>query len=199
MTKQVTSDDEIRHHIIEINKEASKPILNELSQAGFDVEWVSDLYNKHLNYRQVIPILLKWLLRVENKDVKVSIVRALSVPWARKTSAPRLLVNEFRRQFSDPNLQWVIGNALSVVADDELLNEIVELIRDPKNGKAREMLVISLGNMKKPEVEKILIELLEDEDLAGYAIMVLGKKKSKKARPIIERYHSHSKRWVRRE
>ena len=191
--------EEKRQQLIVQNKEASKPVLDDLSQAGLDVDWIEDLYNKRLDYKKAIPILLRWLTRVENPAVKEAIVRALSVPWARRTEAPVLLVEEFRRSKSDFGLSWAIGNALSVVADDIVLNDIVSLIRDKTYGKAREMLVVALGNMKSPDVKHTLIELLDDEDLAGYAIMALGKLKCKEARSDIERFRTHPKRWVRKE
>jgi hypothetical protein len=199
MSLPQAQDEVIRQQLIAQNKEASKPVLADLSQAGLDVEWISDLYNKHLDYRRAIPILLRWLPRVENPAVKEAIVRALSVPWARRTEAPVLLVEEFRRSKSDFGLNWAIGNALSVVADEHVLNDIVGLIRDKTYGKAREMLVVALGNMKSPDVKYTLIELLDDEDLAGYAIMALGKLKCKEARSTIERFRTHPKSWVRRE
>jgi HEAT repeat protein len=188
-----------RQRIIAINRQASAPVLTDLAQVGFNLEWVSDLYSKKLNYKDAIPILIKWLPRIENLDVKEDIVRALSVPWAKHTAAPKLLVEEFRKYGAYPGLLWAIGNALSVVANDDVLSDIVGLIRDKTYGKAREMLVVALGNMKSPDVKYTLIELLEDEDLAGYAIMALGKLKCKEARPFIERFLTHPKSWVRRE
>lgn len=194
-----SQDEDRRQQLIAQNQEASKPVLADLSLAGLDVDWIEDLYNKRLDYQRAIPILLHWLPRVENPAVKEAIVRALSVPWARRTEAPVLLVEEFRRAKSDLGLNWAIGNALSVVADDNVLSDIVGLIRDKTYGKAREMLVVALGNMRSPDVKYILIELLDDKDLAGYAIMALGKLKCKEARPFIERFLNHPKSWVRKE
>ncbi|MDD5371053.1 MAG: hypothetical protein PHQ40_18385 [Anaerolineaceae bacterium] len=192
-------DEGKRQQLIVQNKEASKPVLADLSQAGVDVDWIEDLYNKHLDYEKAIPILLRWLPRVENPAVKEAIVRALSVPWTRRTEAPALLIEEFRKSKNDFGLNWAIGNALSVVASDNVLTDVVSLIRDKTYGKAREMLVVSLGNMKSPDVKNTLIELLDDVDLAGYAIMALGKLKCKEARPSIERFRTHPKSWVRKE
>ncbi len=143
--------------------------------------------------------MLRWLPRIENPAVKEAIVRALSVPWARRTEAPVLLVEEFRRSKSDFSLNWAIGNALSVVADDDVLTDIVGLIHDKTYGKAREMLVVALGNMNAIDVKYTLIDLLEDEELAGYGIVALGKLKIKETRPAIERFLTHPKSWVRRE
>jgi hypothetical protein len=194
-----SQDEDRRQQLIAQNKEASKPVLTDLSQVGLNVDWIEDLYNRRLDYQRAIPILLHWLPQVENPAVKEAIVRALSVPWARNTKAAVLLVEEFRRAKSDFGLNWAIGNALSVVADDNVLSDIVGLIRDKTYGKAREMLVVALGNMKSPDVIYPLFELLEDEDLAGYAIMALGKLKYKEARPAIERFRIHPKSWIRRE
>ena len=194
-----TNNEDRRQRIITANMEATKPILFELSQVGLDVKWIEDLYNKRFDYRRAIPILLRWLPRVENPAVKEAIVRALSVTWARHTEAPALLIEEFRTSNNDSGLKWAIGNALSVVADDDVVSDIVGLIKDKTHGKAREMLVVALGNMKTPDVKYFLIGLLEDEDLAGYAIMALGKLRAKEARHAIEHLITHPKSWVRRE
>lgn len=198
MTIPESNDDKIRK-VIEENIEASKPVLAELARAGFKVDSISDLYINRLDYRKAIPLLQNWLPKVKNRAVKEEIVRALSVPWAKGEKSSKLLIAEFNTQVSDPLLQWVIGNALSVVADESVLNDICELIQDKLHGKAREMLVVALGNMELSKVEPFLIELLDDEDLVGYAIMALGKLKSKKAYPFIERLSTNRKSWIRKE
>jgi len=155
-----------RQQVIEINRQASLPILVELAWAGFSLNSISDLYSERLNYRDAIPILLRWLPRVDNLDVKEAIVRALSVPWA-KPSAASALIEEFRKA-NDPrgaSIKWAIANALSIVADDSVFTEIVELVQDKGNGKAREMLAIALGNMKDSNAVRVLIDLLDDDEV----------------------------------
>jgi hypothetical protein len=193
-----TGDSE-RLKVIAANKEASKPVLTDLAQAGFNVDWIEDLYTKRFNYKEAIPILLRWLPVVENRAVKESIVRTLSVKWAQNTTAPELLIVEFRKAASDDLLQWAIGNALSVVADDRVLDDIIELVENKAYGIARQMLAISLGNMKSPKAVSVLIELLNDPDVDGHAIMALGKLKSKEARSEIERFITHPNTWIRKE
>jgi hypothetical protein len=189
-----------QQRITAITRIASAPVLVDLARAGFQVELVSDLFNKSINYKNAIPILLHWLPRVDNLDVKESIVRALSVSWA-KPAAARALVEEFRKVKYESNtgIKWTIANALSVVADDSVFSEIVDLVQDSQNGKAREMLAVSLGNMKNPNAQDILIGLLEDDEVAGHAVVGLGKLRSKKAIPEIERFQTHPKSWIRKE
>ena len=189
-----------RQRIIAINKQASMPVLEDLAKAGYQVEWIEDLFNKRINYKDAIPILLPWLPKIENLDVKEAIVRALSVPWARPIAAP-VLVDEFHKLENESNtgIKWAIANALSVVADDSVFESIVSLVRDPRHGQAREMLAVALGNMKDPRAQDVLIDLLDDDELAGHAIIALGKLKSKKAYPTIERFTTHPKAWIRKE
>ena len=194
-----------RQERIKENKLASAPVIEELAKAGFKIEWISDLYSHRLNYKSAIPILLHWLPRIDNTDVKEAIVRALSVPWAKPVAAP-ILIEEFRKEISRKleasdftGFLWTIGNALAVVADDSVFTDIANLALDIKLGKAREMLVLALGNMKNPRAREILIDLLEDDEMVGYAIMALGKLRAKEAYTEIKKYQTHPKTWVRKE
>lgn len=181
---------------------AAAPVIADLSEAGFNIERIDDLYHQKLDYKSAIPILLKWLPRIENLAVKETIVRALSVPWAKPLAAPALITefhkipNEFKFNIG---IKWAIGSALEVVADDQVFTEIVDLVNDRRHGPAREMLAVSLGNMKDPRAQDVLIGLLSDEEVAGHAIMALGKLRSKKARQAIEPFVTHPKTWVRNE
>jgi len=158
------------------------PVLADLAEAGYHVNSVEELYHRRLDYKSAIPILLKWLPLIENLDVKEAIVRALTVPWAKPIAAPALLA-EFHKLLSEPDIsiKWAIANALEVVADDNSYDEIVNLVRNPQSGSAREMLALALGKMKNPDAQNVLIELLEDDMVAGHAIMALGKLRSVKA------------------
>ena len=61
------------------------------------------------------------------------------------------------------------------------------------------MLAAALGNMKSAVAVDVLIELLNDDEVAGHALMALGKLKAFKARLHIERFLDHGKPWVRKE
>lgn len=113
-------EDQQRQRRIEEYDRVAAPLKAELAKAGFQVDSVDDLHNQRLDYRDAIPILLEWLPRIENRDVKESVVRALTVKWAKPAAAP-LLIEEFRRadDSSELGLRWVIGNALAEVADGD--------------------------------------------------------------------------------
>lgn len=68
-----------RQRAVETNRRDAAPIVRDLAEAGFEVEWIADLHNERLNYETAIPILLEWFPRIENPDVKEDIARALTV------------------------------------------------------------------------------------------------------------------------
>jgi HEAT repeat protein len=61
------------------------------------------------------------------------------------------------------------------------------------------MLAIALGNIKDSRAEQVLIPLLRDEEIAGHAIIALGKVGSRNACSAIESFLNHSVAWVRQE
>jgi HEAT repeats len=176
-----------------------QPIIDELKQIGLSFDSLDALRRSGTTYKVAIPVLLKWLPVVTDVHAKESIVRTLSVPWAKPVAAAPLIAEFQRIADSTSGLKWVIGNALAVTADESVLDAITALVRDRQNGKAREMLVIALGNMKGPHVVDLLVELLRDDEVAGHALVALGKQRAQAARPFIEQFLNHPKAWVRSE
>lgn len=197
-----------RQQLILEYRQAATPLLSELQEVGITLDeanGISDLnqnsaYRNKRSYQTALPILLKWLPHITNQRLKEDVVRVLSVAWAKPQAAPALVV-EFEKAdaTSTLGLKWAIGNALAVVADDQVFEKIVALLQAPKHGRAREMLGVALGNMMEPRAVDVLIEALQDDEVAGHAIIGLGKLKNLSARPFIEPFLSHPKRWVRAE
>ena len=178
---------------------AAEPVLADLEEDGFHVQTVGEL-RQRADYRAAIPSLVRWLPQVSYLPLKEDIVRTLSVPWARPM-AGRVLIEEFRRtdDRTGTGLRWAIANALEVVADDDVLDEVIQLVRDPECGRAREMLTVALANMKSPRVVSVLRDLLRDDEVVGHAAMALGKLGVPAALPDLEALTKHPKEWVRRE
>jgi HEAT repeat protein len=179
------------------------PILAELAAAGFPARSLADLRHSGTRYRDAVPVLLRWLLRVSDPKVKEEIVRALSVPWA-KPAATEPLAEQFRlvEASVDPTglgLRWVIGNALDVVFDDAAFDAFAELAADRSYGKARQMVVLGLGKSKRPEAVGVLLGLVDDSDVDGHAIKALGKLKPPAARAALEAKLDDKRAWVRGE
>jgi hypothetical protein len=183
---------------------AAALVLADLDDAGYPVTSVGELRQRGFRYPGAIPVLVKWLSKVVYRPLKEDIVRTLSVPWAKPVATP-VLIDQFRTQpkAEDPagtGLQWAIGNALEVLADKHVLEDLIEISGDRRYGVARQMVVLGLARPKDPRAIPILISLLDDEDVAGHAAMALGRLRAQEARGALEELFEHgSKPWFRRE
>lgn len=179
-------------------------VTAELQKVGIRINGVYDLVNSRRSYKEAIPVLVKLLPSIKDDRIKEGVVRALAVKEAVGGDVSRAMIREFEGISPSPPpsmqaLKWAIANTLSVVARDPVFEEIAALVRDKRHGKAREMLAVALGNMKDSRVIDVLVKLLNDDEVAGHALMALGKLKAAKAKPAIERFLDHPKPWVRKE
>jgi hypothetical protein len=169
------------------------PVLEELHREGFDVDWVSDLFNFRYDYTHIMPRLLEWLVRTDDEGVKGELARAITDKAMRPTAAP-IVLSEFAKARKDSELQWVLGNALTVVADDSVFDQIAAIARDRNAGRGRHMVIEALANMKRPdhrqEAVRILVDCLAEDSLwiQGSALRVLRRYRAKEARPTVEHY-----------
>lgn len=178
------------------------PILAELRGVGLVAESLADLRESGVQYRDAIPVLLRWLPKVGDPRLKGEIVRALSVPWA-KPLAIRAMIAEFREVSveDDPSglgLRWTIGNALRVLFDDAHYEALVDLAMDHRYGRAREMLVLGLAKSKNPQVVDVLLALVDDSGVDGHAIQALATLRAAAARPAFEMKLDDRRTWVRK-
>lgn len=174
--------------------------IDRLREAGYDIRTFDELRNCGVRYQKAIPILVAALPEITEHSELDGLVRALSVPWA-KPAATGPLIELFRRVEHDSGLgvRWTIGNALDVTWNDDFFDELVELARDRRYGRAREMIVLGMARSKRAEVGEILIELLDDPDVNGHAVNALRKLKPPPAaaRPGLTRMLQDERAWVR--
>ncbi len=151
---------EARRKAIEAQLEAwEKPLVTELAEAGVRIlptlaqrlesgnmnsqeriaptsAW--DLANSKENYPAAIPVLLKHLRRPYHPVIRDGIARALTVPEARGAAAREILETlkrEEKKEQTDNlprgDVRWALANALVVVGDASMVEEIKALIADP--------------------------------------------------------------------
>jgi HEAT repeat protein len=177
---------------------AAEPLIRELAGLGYSVETVDDLRHLGRPWKSALPVLIKWLPRIDHIGVKEGIVRGLSVPWV-GNHATALLIDEFKTSDAGRSLAWAIGNALSIVSVEGFEGEIIKLSNNPKYGVARQMIVLSLGRMGSSEAEEAALSLLKDEDVKLHAIVALGDMKSQRALPELEKLLKDKRPAIRKE
>jgi hypothetical protein len=187
---------------------STPPQLREdLRRAGAPCSDLWELVTTNIAYPAAIPVLLDWLEHLDERvpaDTRDKthqvLVRALTVPAARPAAAP-VLIRQFR-EVEDPSglgLRWVIGNALEVVADDSVFDDLEALVRDEAFGRARQMVVLGLGRSQDRRAVPVLIDLLNDPDVAAHAAIALGKLRAAEACSALEEHLADPQPLVRRE
>jgi hypothetical protein len=200
------------------------PMLNELTGIGYQIDTLDDLRHQGRSWKAALPVLLRWLPKIDDPSVKESIVRCLSVPWIGRQAtaelieeftkyapmfpeAPNPWVGNQLRELSEEekkagpyfNLAWAIGNALSIVSVEGFEDQIIQLCRNRKYGAARQMLILGLGRFGSSEAEQTAVESLNDDQVQLHAIGALAKMKSKRALFELEKLLTDKRAAVRKE
>jgi hypothetical protein len=134
------------------------------------------------------PILVEWLPRMTDLVDKEVIARSLTGTRTARAPAAAAIVKEFRETPLDAETtKWAYGNALATLAGPEVADDLIDIVRDRRHGIARQMLCDALKRTKDPRAPDVLIELIEDDDVAGHAILALRLYGPKTALPHLER------------
>lgn len=156
----------------------AEPFLAALEAAGIDtVDFgvFGPASSTTFDFERAAPILVDWLPRVEDPRVKGAMVASLHGQRSARGEGARRLIAEFRRpEYADEDhLRWTIGNTLASLAGPADAAAIIEILRDRSAGTARQMLCDALSRTKDPRRVAVLIDLIDDDDVAGHAILAL--------------------------
>jgi hypothetical protein len=140
------------------------------------------------DYDAAAPILVRWLPRVRDPAEKEMLARSLTGVKTARSEAGRAILAEFRNADMRADAEkWAYGNALATLADGEIADDLLDLLRDRRHGGAREMLCDALKRTADPRAPDALIDLIDDDDIAGHAIYALRSYGPKTALPHLRR------------
>jgi len=178
---------------------AEEPLVQALAAAGIVVSSVWELVNSAQKYPSAIPILIKHLKTPYHPKIREGIARALTVLEA-KPIAAQALIEAFQHELdvADSGVKWALANALTVVADDSVLDDLIALVQDKRHGASRTMLTLALGNTKNPRAVDVLLELLQDDEVVEHALTVLGTLRAQQAKQPMQRLLNHPRSGVRK-
>ncbi len=123
------------------------PLLVELSDAGYEVDSVWDLVNRKSSYTGAIPVLTRHLTQAYHPKIREGIIRAMTVPEARGAAAKVLLDQLKACETSDKQVRFALANALTVVADETMAQDIHALRADPRYRDIDDLLRATLGKI----------------------------------------------------
>jgi len=212
LIRRLESDPEYQKKIAEMERkdpryyaalrEEDAQVCAALREVGVEVDSVYDLLEWKKNPDVAIPVLLEWLTRCKVRRIKEGVIRALGGPRAGKEVVRALIaVLDDCVAKKEPELCWVLGNAISIAAEPRDFDELLRLVRDPRYGDARQMLAMALGRKgaKNKEVAmETLVALLDDPVVQGHALTGLRYLRMEASRAAIEPLLSHEKAWIRK-
>jgi len=171
-------------------------LLQEVRDKGVEINSINDLMYINMKHRDLVPILLKHLQEVDDEDDKEFLARCLGIKGFTEVSEP--LIQEFCRS-NNRFFKWAIGNTLSIVRDKDSLPKLLKIVQEKEHGTSRQMIVLGLGYYKEDEVKKVLVKLLDDDDVAGHAVSALRRIGDPKMAKYIEPFTTHKMTWIRNE
>lgn len=97
--------------IWERRRKDEAPLVQELRQAGFQIESVFDFVNTAQEYRSALPILIRHLEIPHEPWIREGIIRSLTIKYGGLEVEEALL----RQFYAEPDIQvrWVLANALN--------------------------------------------------------------------------------------
>ncbi len=183
---------------IEMDKDEMlmKQLIEEANNMGFYVEDFNELNAMKRKIKNFIPILIKYLYVFEKENFKEAIVGMLGVKGFYEATETLILLYYSNNITID---KWAVGDALYSIQDKRFEEKYIKMVKDKANGTSRQMIVILLGKLRCEKAIPTLINLLQDDDVVGHAIMALGYFKKDELIKYIEPFLHHDKRWIRKE
>jgi len=158
-------------------RRAETPLVEELRAAGFAVDSAWDLVNTSAPYPDALSILVDHLQRSYPSRVREGIARALAVPQSKFAwdVLTRLYRDEEERDAKDG-----LAVAISAIADDEVIDDVLELVRDEQYGPSRILLLSALERSSEPRARAALVSLGNDPQLREEIQVILRRLKRKR-------------------
>lgn len=153
-------------------RRAEAPLVEELREAGFEVDSAWDLVNTATPYPAALPILLAHLGRSYPDRVREGIARALAVRDAKFGWVT--LVRLYREEEAGTDAKDGLAVALAAASDDEVVDEVISLARDRAHGGSRLLLLRGLKRARVAEARGALEEFADDPVLGQEARALLS-------------------------
>jgi hypothetical protein len=168
---KLTNDKRLKE-IIEMGERMNlleRPIIEDLARNGLVVDTI---WGRHsLVDRAVADILAKHLILPYHDRIIEGVARALSTPKARHLWP--LLVQQYRNAPEGIGVDGLhlgakegLAQALSGTATPLVFDELIDLIKDNKNGPTRCILVSRLTRSRDPKIISAIMEFKNDPQLS---------------------------------
>jgi hypothetical protein len=194
-------------------RKASKPVVKDFIANGYDIIDLQEIKfnSKFSNDERILNLAISWLKKVEDR---LLIGALLGIIFQNKHTSKNLslilplAIDQWKNAGNDAkNVRAIAGNILMRYPQEELMLTYAKLAVRAEEGRYSESdtsnerwyLVEALGKIKNPRVCDLLTNLLDDERILNFVIKAFGNQKNSKYIPLIEKYVSDSRKYVRDE
>lgn len=154
------------------------PVVAHLQQVGVpSLDAILGRADAGVNLR-ALPVLLEHLQRPYPATERAFIAHLLAFPEARV--AWRDVVDAYKREH-DALVRDGLANVLAAMADESVLDEYLQLVRDTSNGPSRVLLLRTLGRLRIPRGIATLRQVSSDPELRKEATAMLRRIDRKKS------------------
>lgn len=144
-------------------RRAEAPLVDELRRLGHDVESASDLMGAKRLDRKTISMLLDHLQRDYPGPIREGIARALAVKQVKELGWTTLV--RICREDPEKCVRDGAAVAIAAAADDNVLDDVISLLRDERLGTTRVLLLSALERSKHRRALEELERLETQPDL----------------------------------
>ncbi|MBS1561042.1 MAG: hypothetical protein JSS89_05515 [Bacteroidetes bacterium] len=154
--------EEERQKYLEEIRLAEAPLVRELQATGYAVASAWDFVNMPNVYVDALPILMTHLTHPYPLVVREGIARAMAMPQAHPYLNQLIALY---RNAKEERVQHALAVAVSAIARDTDLEDVIVLLRDVTLGASRVFLMKVLERSKNDSAQAVLDELGSDPDL----------------------------------
>ena len=171
-------------------------LLRILASRGYPADSLEELAERYRALPEDLSrALVECLAVATDGTLQESIARVLGA--AGKSFDARPLVQLFEST-SSTSLRWAIANTLAELAPLETGAWLLDALKNPGYGKAREMLALAVARTSTAsEANPVLLSLLDD--MPGHAALALAECGTAKELRILEGRLAYAKGWVKKE
>jgi hypothetical protein len=125
------------------------------------------------DYAAATPVLLEWLPRVQTPLARQVVATSLAHRAAKGVATGPLIDLFLAAEDDEEHLKWAIASAIHDAVTPPDFDRVVELAADRRHGTARQMLVFMLWRIKTDRAREVVLDALDDEDVALHAMCAL--------------------------
>jgi hypothetical protein len=154
-----------RQALVQEMRVAEAPLVRDINATGYTVSSVWDLVNTANPYPEALPVLLSHLQRSYPVPIRDGIARALAVKDAKPGWS--ILLRKFRDEH-ELRAKDGLAAALSVIADDEHIDDLLALVRDRQYGSSRAYFLEKIAKSRDPRAQAVFSECANDPELVQF-------------------------------